>query len=730
MAKVNLENLPATLCETGLFCVWRYEDRDGKKTKVPYNPRNGERGRSNDRTTFAPLAEAVDAVSRFDGLGVGIFDDLGAIDIDHCIDEDGKFSALADDIIISMAGYTERSPSGRGIRILFRAPGFIYNKDRYSINNQKAGLEVYIAGCTSKYVTVTGDSLYPGRDLEDRSDALRDVLEAYMVRPTDTKDRAPEAKPRQEVDPSGGTGRTRSSTDWRTKLDAAMERKPELRHLYELAPDTGNDDSADDMALMNHLAYWLDGDEEAMRAAFLESARGRRAKAHRRDYQDMTIRRAIQDTPRTAGDDHQAWMQSRAAQAPHVEASGGGRQGQDEIDLVRDARGNPIRTIENFLRIMRSDPFYKDVRLNLLNGMPEITRDGRRRSWTDSDEAASKHYTEQKYSLFSADRHEAAFKILLREREYHPIRDYLDGLKWDGNPRIESFLTRWLNADDTPYTREVSRLIFAGGINRLYCPGCKFDLMPVLIGSKQGEGKSTIVRWLAMSDEFYGEVSDFDGQKAIEQVFGVWMAEVGELLALTRAREQEGIKAFLTRQVDRYRKPYERFVSESPRQCVFIGTTNDRQFLSDKTGNRRFLPVVVKSTGRDLFDHEKEIRAYIKQAWAEARVRFRKNQLPPVEDRALIETIKAAQEQALEDDWRVGRIRDYLDMQPPGAYVCVRQLREKALYPTRYDLPDDKKESREVGRIMDAMDGWEKMKEKQRPTNARELGSQWCWRKC
>jgi hypothetical protein len=711
---VNLENLPATLCETGLFCLWKYEDRDDRKTKVPYNPKTKERGRSNDRATFAPLPEAVDALDGFDGLGIGIFDDLGAIDIDHCIDEDGKTSALADNIITSMAGYTERSPSGRGIRILFRAPGFSYDKEKYYVNNQKLGLEVYIAGCTNKYVTVTGDTLYPGRDLEDRSAELRSILERYMKREEPAK---PE-KRKAELE--------RSSTDWRSKLAAAIERKPELRRLYNLPPGSSGDDSAADMALMNHLCYWLDGDAEAMRAAFLESARANRKKAHRRDYQDMTIRAAIKATPRTAADDHQAWI---AARNPRVENPTGEDLQPDAIDLIRDGRGVPVKTIENFLRIMRSDPFYKGVRLNLLNGMPEVIRDGRRCSWTDSDEAVSKHYIEQKYGLFSIDRHEAAFKILLREREYHPVRDYLDGLKWDGKPRIENFLSKWLNAEDSPYTREVSRLIFAGGINRIYRPGCKFDLMPVLIGSKQGEGKSTIVRWLALRDDFYGEVSDFEGQKAIEQVFGIWIAEVGELLALTRAREQEGIKAFLTRQVDRYRKPYDRFVSEVPRQCIFIGTTNDRQFLSDKTGNRRFLPVVVRSTGRLLFDHEKEVRADIEQAWAEARERFKKDQLPPVEDRALIDEIRAVQEQALEDDWRIGRIREYLDTQPPGAFVCVRQLRAKALYPTRYDLPEDRKESRDIGRIMDAMDGWERMKEKQRPTNARELGSQWCWRK-
>ena len=161
---VEYKNLPPTLLRDGLFCVWKYENREGKPTKVPYNPRTGGRARSTNPTTFASLETALKAVEwgRYNGLGVGIFGNVGAIDIDHCIDENGELSPLAFDVMDTIKGYTEYSPSGHGLRILFKASGFYYDKDRYYIKNPNLGIEVYIAGCTKRFVTVTGNALTPG----------------------------------------------------------------------------------------------------------------------------------------------------------------------------------------------------------------------------------------------------------------------------------------------------------------------------------------------------------------------------------------------------------------------------------------------------------------------------------------------------------------------------------------------------------------------------------------
>lgn len=159
---IETKNLPPALLETGLFCCWRYEERNGKRTKAPYNPRTGGRAQSTNPATFAPSAVALAALQSggYDGIGVGIFGRLGAIDIDHCINEAGELSPVAADIVRTMQSYTEYSPSGKGLHILFAAPeGFVYDKARYYINNQKIGLEVYIAGCTNKFITLTGNVL-------------------------------------------------------------------------------------------------------------------------------------------------------------------------------------------------------------------------------------------------------------------------------------------------------------------------------------------------------------------------------------------------------------------------------------------------------------------------------------------------------------------------------------------------------------------------------------------
>ena len=175
------DKLPQTLKDHGAFCLWQYEkDRSGRLTKMPYQM-NGMKASSTDRTTFTSFDDAASHMDGYSGIGLGVFDDLAAIDIDHCV-VDGALSEMALDIIRIMDSYTEYSPSGTGVRILFRVRDIAYDKERYYINNRGIGLEVYVAGYTNRFVTVTGDAIN-GSDIEDRSDALMTVLDKYMVKP-------------------------------------------------------------------------------------------------------------------------------------------------------------------------------------------------------------------------------------------------------------------------------------------------------------------------------------------------------------------------------------------------------------------------------------------------------------------------------------------------------------------------------------------------------------------
>lgn len=395
------------------------------------------------------------------------------------------------------------------------------------------------------------------------------------------------------------------------------------------------------------------------------------------------------------------------------------------LDTLPD--GTPKETIGNFLTIMMTDKKYLGIRFNLISNQAEVVTTGTDgeptiRYWTDTEDAISRNYIEETYKLFSVQKHTDALRILFHQREYNPIVDLIETFQWDGKNRIEGFLTKWMGAEDSDYIREVSRLIFAGGINRLYNPGCKFDDVPVLVGIRQGEGKSTIIKWLSLNEQWFSEVKKVDGADSIESLFGAWICEIPELSAFKRADDVESIKAFVTRTKDKYRKPYDKTPVEYPRRCIFIGTTNNAQFLSDKTGNRRFYPVTANSSGYELFAHEQECKEYIRLCWAEARERFKKGNMPPFANYELLKEYQQKQEEAMEDDWRVGKMADYLESLPKGEKVCAYQIFIECLYP---DSPVKPKanDSRAIGQIMARMDGWESCGI--RKTD--KFGRQRCW---
>lgn len=261
---MNISNIPAPLQKTGLFCCWKYEERDGRKTKVPYNPRTGGRAQSTNPETFAPLPVALDAMRSggYSGIGVGIFGTLGAIDIDHCISDTGELSGMAQNIMLTMDAYTEKSPSGKGLRILFQVSGFQYDKARYYINNNKIGLEVYIAGSTNKHVTVTGDTLYrpTGEPLPERNAELSAVLEMFMIRRPDNPPPPPVTGDDMAlIEKAGRSGNGET-----------------FKALWSGDISGFESHSQADLALCNMLAFWTDGDAARIDRIFRASGIMRR----------------------------------------------------------------------------------------------------------------------------------------------------------------------------------------------------------------------------------------------------------------------------------------------------------------------------------------------------------------------------------------------------------------------------------------------------------------------
>lgn len=383
------------------------------------------------------------------------------------------------------------------------------------------------------------------------------------------------------------------------------------------------------------------------------------------------------------------------------------------LDL--DRNGLPAETISNFFNIMLEDEEYRNIRFNVISGRAELPKkmtNGEEivDAWDDTDDAASQHYIEDTFHLYAPQKHQNALRMFFRAREYNPIQDLIESIQWDGKNRIENFLHEWMKVEDTPYSREVSRLIFAGGINRLYHPGCKFDDVVVLVGEAQGEGKSTIVEWLAINPQWYGVVKHIEGKDALEEISGKWVCEISELSAFKRADDVEAIKAFVTIDRDRYRRPYDRYPQDYPRRCIFIGTTNQSQFLVDKTGNRRFYPVSVYQNGYYLRDHEEECREYISQCWAEARERLKARSMLPFATKELVTEYKKYQDAAMEDDWRVGVIEDYLRKFGVGERVCCLQIFRECISPDQDHGNPKKAESSAIGQIMSKQRDWKRLK--------------------
>lgn len=395
------------------------------------------------------------------------------------------------------------------------------------------------------------------------------------------------------------------------------------------------------------------------------------------------------------------------------------------LDL--DNKGNPKNIANNYLAIMQSRSTfgyifngfesYDNIRFNILGNYAEVNIESKDKAgnrvfitkrWDDSDEAKSRAFIEKEYGLYSTQKHDDALRILFKERSYNPVVEILQNLQWDGKERCEHFLVRWGKAEDTPYTRECSRLIFAGGVWRMMMPGCKMDDVVILIG-EQGGGKSSLVRFLALHDDYFGEVKLVEGKEAIEQIDGKWICEIPELAAFTRAKEVESIKAFITRQRDNYRKPFDRNVDDRPRRCIFIGTTNLQTPLLDATGGRRFYPVQTYCNGYDLFKHEQECRDYIKQCWAEALAKYNDGKMPNFAREDLVSEYRAKQEAATQDDWRIGAIEEFLQGKAVGDSVCIKQIVDEVISPDKeHPINPTSRDSKEIGIIMGKQKNWKK----------------------
>jgi len=364
--------------------------------------------------------------------------------------------------------------------------------------------------------------------------------------------------------------------------------------------------------------------------------------------------------------------------------------GQDSYDpswvnklAVNPNSGNPVSTPMNMKLVLENDPalagkFYLDEfagRIHITGQLPWDPKFQTARVWDDADDAALRNYFSDAYNISGKEKISDALAETIHKKRFHPLRSYLAGLVWDGMPRVDTLLSDYLGAQDTAYTRAAIRKCLAAAVARVFRPGIKFDNMIVLAG-KQGIGKSTF--WNKLGLDWYSDsLNTFDGKEASELLQGYWIIEVGELAGLNRA-EINTIKGFLSKQEDIYRAPYGRRTVPHPRSCIIVGTTNDVEFLRDKTGNRRFWPVdlgrqpAAKSVWKDL-------PGEVNQIWAEAVEYYRRAE-PLHMDAVLEESAREAQEGHLESDPREGVILNFLDTLVPKDWNLRGEENRRVFY--------------------------------------------------
>ena len=380
-------------------------------------------------------------------------------------------------------------------------------------------------------------------------------------------------------------------------------------------------------------------------------------------------------------------------------------------------KGRTKQTIRNCVTVLQNDPVLKKaIKRNELSGRMDIVKEvpwERRNNSptvTDTDENNLKMYLEENYELTSERVIKAGIDIVSNENKYHPIRDYLESLVWDGIPRIENMLPHFLGAEKSKYTIGVMKMHMLAAISRIYEPGIKYDIMLCLVGS-QGAGKSTFFKYLSIKEEWFSDNLDhLDDENIYRKLQNHWIIEMGEMKATITAKNIEQIKSFLSRQKETYKIPYETHPEDRPRQCVFVGTSNNMDFLPlDRTGNRRFAPVLVhpERVEKHILEDEKESREYIRQAWAEAMELYRNGSHELKLSKETEEYLKEMQKDFMPEDAKVGVIQLWLD-ELAEDYVCSIMIYKEA-FSHEYDTPKDW-ELKEINNVMNhSIVGWEKV---------------------
>lgn len=337
---------------------------------------------------------------------------------------------------------------------------------------------------------------------------------------------------------------------------------------------------------------------------------------------------------------------------------------QDSSDwhehLARNLTNNSLKSnISNICLILENDEEYKGkIEFNELTQMCSFDR----KYWTDFIDSHLKLFLEQKYDIVtSIENIGHACNVIADEHRYHPIKEYLQSVQWDGKSRILSVFSEFLGATKNQYTSTVAVISFVGAVARIFEAGVKFDTCTVFVG-KQGTGKSKFIYKIAHNPDWFSDsITTFDGKEFYEGILGRWIIELGEGTAFQKS-VKERCKQALASQQDVYRKPYGRHPEIQKRQCVFFGTTNNYDFLKDETGDRRYYPIDV-NIAKATKDIDKDLTPeYVNQLWAEAVQLYNSGQSIYIQDSQVLALAEQEQRKHFDESPLHSDIANFLEI--------------------------------------------------------------------
>lgn len=594
--QIFYENIPAELKSLPRWVCWRFEQRGGKATKVPYTP-TGRRAKSNDPATWAAFDEcrAAHESGSFDGIGFQL-DGSGivGVDIDHAKDAAGNWNTAAADITERLASYAEISPSGEGVHIFIKAV-----KPGSKSKNAAAGVEMYD---TKRFFTVTGNLFREELNaVQERQEALNGVYFKYL-------------EPPQNL--TATTGREKhAAADFAPLDDAAIielfesgkaggqksDRGKELQAYWKGMPGLYTDDlSTADLSLCNALAFWTQKDTAQMDRLFRQSGLylldGRAEKWNTKHnsagqtYGEMTIAAAV-----------------AACNVVYSARNLTGRFNNEPVVKqnfpVCNLEGKPIKTHwQNLAFLLRR--WRYEVKYNEISKEVEFYRDGKKLA-VKYDDFVTEMQGEANKSGLGCSRQDtrAMLNLIASKNRYNPFTDYLESCfnQWTAAGGQKVYFNRLcsalvLNTNFTAAGRsaflyDLLRKWLLQAVKLGYNDGTMSPQNILIMQAEGGIGKTRFAHWLFKERPALvksGEKLDPTNKDSVIKLTKYALVELGEIGQTVKAEKIDALKQFFTQNEDEYRAPFDIAVQKHPRRTSFLGTINESDFLIDRTGERRY----------------------------------------------------------------------------------------------------------------------------------------------